>query len=704
MFKKAVPVFAAGYENEMNILLGFFVNVPKCENAVLRITGITQYKVFVGGAFVHHGPARTCHNKYRVDEIDISKYLVSENTPVVIRLLSSNCNGYSAVEEPGFLCAEVESDGEIIAFTGINGSFSCVLLDEHIQKTLRYSFQRTFSEAYVLSPDKEIFNSKPTESSYKSIELVEFEPKNYIPRDLYYPDFTFEESKRIIKKGSFVSGEPYEFVPSREHIPTDIFHCFPVEDIAVNIKAEFHSNKCSVAEEGDFSSADFFVGEESFVLADMGKELTGFVEISVEAVENSEIFIAFDEVLNGETVNPDRLGVINILKFTLEKGKYLLQTAEPYTFRFMQICVSKGNIKVAKAGLRRVGFYEITEKLNSENEAELKIYDAAVETFRQNTYDIFMDCPSRERAGWLCDSFFTGRSEYAFTGKNEVERAFLMNFIMEDGDFPYLPHGMLPMCFPSEHNDTIFIPNWAMFFVVELEDYFKRSGDTELVAAAKEKVLALCEYFIKFENSDGLLEKLEKWIMIEWSRAQEFKYDVNFPTNALYAGMLDAASRLYGMPELSKKADRIREYIRKNAVINGFFCDNMVRNEQGDLVLSGHCTEVCQYYMFFFGVATPELHPDLWKIISEEFGPDRVKQGKYPNIYPANAFIGNYLRLDILFQNKLYDKVMEEINGYFLYMAEKTGTLWEMISDGASCNHGFASYVAVLMLKIRNKK
>ena len=27
-------------------------------------------------------------------------------------------------------------------------------------------------------------------------------------------------------------------------------------------------------------------------------------------------------------------------------------------------------------------------------------------------------------------------------------------------------------------------------------------------------------------------------------------------------------------------------------------------------------------------------------------------------------------------------------------MAEKTGTLWEIDSDSASCNHGFASHVA----------
>ena len=29
-----------------------------------------------------------------------------------------------------------------------------------------------------------------------------------------------------------------------------------------------------------------------------------------------------------------------------------------------------------------------------------------------------MDCPSRERAGWLCDSYFTAKTEYVLTGTN----------------------------------------------------------------------------------------------------------------------------------------------------------------------------------------------------------------------------------------------------------------------------------------------
>jgi alpha-L-rhamnosidase len=40
-----------------------------------------------------------------------------------------------------------------------------------------------------------------------------------------------------------------------------------------------------------------------------------------------------------------------------------------------------------------------------------------------------------------------------------------------------------------------------------------------------------------------------------------------------------------------------------------------------------------------------------------------------------------------------HEKLLENIHGSFLKMAELTGTLWENDSPTASCNHGFASHV-----------
>jgi alpha-L-rhamnosidase len=264
--------------------------------------------------------------------------------------------------------------------------------------------------------------------------------------------------------------------------------------------------------------------------------------------------------------------------------------------------------------------------------------------------------------------------------------------------FEHLPDGMLPMCYPADHYNGNFIPNWAMWFVVELEEYAARSNDQAMVDALKPKVLALFDYFKKFENEDGLLEKLEQWVFVEWSEANKFVQDVNYPTNMLYAGTLAAAGRLYAMPELLAKAERIRETIREQSFDGEFFVDNAVYKD-GQREVTRNRTEVCQYFAFFFDVASPDTHAALWEKLHREFGPDRSETKAYPEVHPANSFIGNMLRFELLSRYGLGSQITGESVGYLMYMAERTGTLWENVQEVASCNHGFASHICFTLYR-----
>ena len=170
----------------------------------------------------------------------------------------------------------------------------------------------------------------------------------------------------------------------------------------------------------------------------------------------------------------------------------------------------------------------------------------------------------------------------------------------------------------------------------------------------------------------------------------------------LYAMMLRSVDRLYGDASAGEKADKIEKAINELSPIGNFYCDNALRGDDGQLHLSGKITETCQYYAFFCGTATPEKNPELWKALLYDFGPQRVPRdnwpnlrpdAKYQNVYPSNAFIGDYLRLELLFRYGEHEKLIENIKGYFLDMACATGTLWESESAAGSCNHGFASHV-----------
>ena len=210
---------------------------------------------------------------------------------------------------------------------------------------------------------------------------------------------------------------------------------------------------------------------------------------------------------------------------------------------------------------------------------------------------------------------------------------------------------------------------------------------------AKPRVMGLVDYFVPFENEFGLLEKLDSWVFVEWSRANDpdVVQDVNFPTNMLYKRMLEAVASLYGEERLRKKAARIRQVIRERSFNGTFYTDNERRTESG-LENPGNCTEVCQYYAFFTGTATKEEDAALWETLLRDFGFGRKELGLHPRVAFANAFIGNYLRIELLYREGLYEEVLDNIRGYFAKMVALTGTLWVTMASPPMSSTGWQAF------------
>jgi alpha-L-rhamnosidase len=166
----------------------------------------------------------------------------------------------------------------------------------------------------------------------------------------------------------------------------------------------------------------------------------------------------------------------------------------------------------------------------------------------------------------------------------------------------------------------------------------------------------------------------------------------------LYAAALAAAGRMYELADLCAEAEKLRATIHKQSFDGKFFVDNAVRKD-GKLQVTRNRSEVCQYFAFFFDIATPESHGELWHTLCQEFGPQRKETKAFPEVHMANAFVGNVLRLEILSRYGRCQQILDESIGYNLYMAERTGTLWENDGDYASCNHGFASHVAHMLYR-----
>lgn len=233
---------------------------------------------------------------------------------------------------------------------------------------------------------------------------------------------------------------------------------------------------------------------------------------------------------------------------------------------------------------------------------------------------------------------------------------------------------------------------------MQLEEYLARSGDRQMVADFRARVMKLFDYLRPFQNEDGLLHDLKAWAFVEWSKSNQFVQPLNYPTNMLFAAAISAAGRMYNLPHLLEQAEALRKVIRKQSYDGQFFVDNAVLKD-GKYFPTHNRTETCQYYAFYFDVATPETYPKLWETLIREFGVRRRTTDAHPDIPPSNAFMGLVMRQDLLSRAGLTNQLIEEAIEGLLYMADISGTLWENSSDEASMNHAFEAHIVTTLYR-----
>ncbi len=620
---------------------------PKKRVDTLVICAADTYTVYIDGEFRAYGPERTAAGYSR------EKIIHLDNPSLVeIKVLANNVPNYEVDFQKAFFGAELYSLGELVYSSE---DFICEIERERMTAMPRFDVQRNFIEGFILE------NKGRTR-----VETVEVPAPKILDgigdtADYCKQKFTFINQKRF---EGFVRIEIPKFYRLRTGVRDGDF------DVHACIER-------AIAEEWR---------EYNYVLP-MSK--TGFFRFDISG-EGCEFFATFDDIIPEEGWVFRRMRSNDFFYTSAPSGEHTVISRVPYELRLMKIVV-KGNARVIPS-LILVENSEARVLPATGDERLDKVLLAARNTFVQNAVDIFTDCPGRERAGWLCDSYFTAKAERLFTGSNKIERNFLENIII--AKTPDLEAGMIPMCFPSEHSDGRYIPNYACWFVMQLRARLERTGERELIEAARDKVYASIRFFDRFVGEHGLLENLESWLFVEWTKASEYTEGVNFPINMLVSRMLEDAGYLYDDKALTDRAAAMRKAIYEMSYNGKFFVDHATR-ENGVLVRRDeHISEACQYYAMFSGIPADGEYK---KRLVNEFGPLRPCYS-YPEICKSTMFIGNMLRFEWLSLSGEHEALLRDARYYLSKMADTNLAIWEhdeFIHPTMSCNHGCGSAVAV---------
>lgn len=678
-------VWAEGQKNQMNRAFAFVLDLGKKQMGEICLSAASCYKVIADGKLMGFGPNRTAHGYARAAVYPFNAQYIT------VEVQSHFVPNFCWVKrEPFFACVlKTESGKEYFA-----EDFNCFALSDRVQKVRRYSFQRGFCETYINEKDRTALYFCKPQNAFPRVKTEKAELPHLLPSETLNPALSEIFAEKVIDSGYCkTSPEIAVYVDRTETLIGTVIEGFQRgewQDFSTDEISRI--TYLSGAKSGDYA----------YETLDFSRIVTGIVEVEIIAGNAGEVFFAFDEILSDEklkTIRPFRGGTANVFKWTVKKaGVYNLSAFEPYAFRYANVITSAGvkaNVKVRAYENPEAGkmLFECDDKKIEQ------IMEAARHTFAHNAVDLLTDCPSRERAGWLSDSFFSSVAERVFTGDNKVERAFLQNYILADKSGH--PKGMIPRCYPADYyEEDGFIPNWSLWYILEIYKYFAQYGYDETVEKSRANVEGILNYFVDFENEFGVLEDLKGWIFVEWSAANNSDHinGINVPSNACYYASLLAAAKVYGIKGLKEKAEKVKDYLLKNAYVDGFFVDNLIRNEKGDIIPTENYTETCQYYMFFFKCADKHTHKELFDKMLNEYGKsDGSASGGNPvkkQLTPSNMIYGVYMRLELLMREQKRVELLNECVRYFYDMTQKTGTLWENNTASASCDHGFASYVS----------
>lgn len=665
--------------------LCFAFKIKKSDDVKMHLVGRDVFNVYVNGEFVLYGPARAAHDYLRVEKLDITKYLTQEENVIVIDVVSNFVPMLSHACEPPIVGADIFVNGEK-AFDIFD--FTCHEMTDRIIKVERFSDMRGFIEYYKMDFDRTRFY-KGELDLFPTLEIEEKECPTLIDKGV--SDFIYE-----VRTPELYDEYNVKYVDNPEW--TGDFPDLLNDATIMQSYSRKDCDRVATYKFNDFENTKTEIGDAKGYTYDFGRNITGRMKFEVEVKEETTLHLLYDEVLIDNDVMYNRQFIVHGLVWELKPGKYTLWSFETYTYRYMKFVIE------GSAEVKNIQSFSIENPNTGDFTCQCAdknvkiIIDAAKHTIEQNASDTLTDCPSRERAAWLCDSFFSSQAERLFTGKNLCERNHLENYCLYHGMAKMREH-VVPQCYPSQSKSGSFIPNWMCWLVFEIANYAKNTGDMELVERAKVRVEDVVKFFSQYENELGLLEDLPGWVFVEWSKANDYVKAVNFPSNMLYGATLEVAGEMLSRPELIEKGKKIKALVEKMSFNGEFFCDDAVRVDGKLVPQFDHTTETCQYYAIFFGIATKDKYQKLITTMVDNFGMYRDDEVVYPNVPRANMFIGNFLRLEILRRECAYEKLIEECKSFLLIPAKTNSCLWENRIERddlkyrikGSCCHGFAA-------------
>ncbi len=301
----------------------------------------------------------------------------------------------------------------------------------------------------------------------------------------------------------------------------------------------------------------------------MPTEAVGNLVFDAEGNAGDEIILRY-----GEELNPDgsvrfdmRCNCRYEEKMLLSGGKDTPHFFDYKAFRYAELRFP-ASVKVSNVRMTVRHYpYKKRAVLDTDGEALASVLRLCENTVKYGTQEIFIDCPTREKGAYLGDLMVSGRAHAVLTGDTSLLKQTVRVF----NDSTAITSGMMACAAGSFMQE---IADYSLEFPALLAWIYSVDGDIGFLRECEPYATGIYEYYKRYENSEGLLDGVVEWNLVDWPENLRDGYD--FPMTkpigpgihnvmcALWYGLKRALGEIYEI--LGKSLDTEAEKTRKSFI------------------------------------------------------------------------------------------------------------------------------------------
>ena len=233
----------------------------------------------------------------------------------------------------------------------------------------------------------------------------------------------------------------------------------------------------------------------------------------------------------------------------LDKGENLIEQFDYKGFRYAEIIADDGvEMESVELLVRHYPFPKNSAEIKTDDKILRAVFDLCKNTIKYGTQEVFVDCPTREKGQYLGDVFISGFAHLILT-----KDCRMLKKAIENAAQSIQYGGEILAVSPCAYKQKI--ADYTLLFPLILWRYYGYTRDKDFLHKMLPVCEYICNYFAKFSDDDGLLNKVDtQWNLVDWpeNSRDDYDFDLSDPIkkgrhnviNAFYISCVESTERI----------------------------------------------------------------------------------------------------------------------------------------------------------------